>query len=129
MKNCFLLLVTLFLLDICVLKAQFQVEASNGITVIRSGGSVIDNPWTGGLNSIQISKFDADFDGEEDDIYIFDRQGNRSLVFIGESSDSNVSYSYQPTFRGAFPQMNNYTLLRDFDCDGNRDIFTYSPVG
>ncbi|MCH2215826.1 MAG: T9SS type A sorting domain-containing protein [Flavobacteriales bacterium] len=129
MKNWSTLLFSLSFISSISLKAQFEVEASNGITVSRQGGSIIDNPWSGGLNSVQLSKFDADFDGEEDDIYIFDRQGNRSLVFLGSSDGSTVSYHYDPAYRASFPAMTNYSLLRDFDCDGKRDIFTYSPAG
>jgi len=128
-RTCLLLLLTLSPYFNQLLKAQFQAEASNSITVFREGGSQLDNPWCGGVNSVQLSMVDADFDGFEDDIYIFDRQGNRSLVFTGNTDGLSVNYNYAPQFRHSFPTMTNYTLLRDFDCDGNRDIFTYSPLG
>ena len=109
--------------------AQFVVEASNDVTAFREGGSAFMNPWTGGVNAIQLSKFDADFDGEEDDIYLFDRTGNRSMVLIGQVINGEQSYIYEPEFRTAFPNMRNFSLLRDFDCDGRKDIFTYSLLG
>jgi hypothetical protein len=113
-----------------VSNAQFAVEASNSITVIREGGSTITNPWTGGINSVQLSMYDADFDGQEDDIFIFDRQGNRTLVFQGNTQNNSLTYEYKPSsYRESFPQMVNFALLRDYNCDGNRDLFTYSSFG
>ncbi|MGB6036660.1 MAG: T9SS type A sorting domain-containing protein [Cryomorphaceae bacterium] len=105
------------------------MEATNEVTVIREGGSVFSNPWVGGVNAIQLSKFDADFDGDEDDIFLFDRAGNRTIVLIGDESNGEQTYIYGPDYRTSFPNMRNFALLRDYDCDGRKDIFTYSLLG
>jgi len=110
-------------------KGQFVVKATNGVTVLREGGSTFLNPWTGGVNAIQLSKIDADFDGEEDDIFLFDRAGNRTVILIGEEISGEQSYIYDSNFRTSFPNMRNFSLLRDYDCDGKKDIFTYSLLG
>lgn len=110
-------------------KGQFVVKATNGLTVLREGGSTFLNPWTGGVNAIQLSKLDADFDGEEDDIFLFDRAGNRTVILIGEEISGEQSYIYDSNFRTSFPNMRNFSLLRDYDCDGKKDIFTYSLLG
>jgi hypothetical protein len=110
-------------------KGQFVVKATNGVTVLREGGSTFLNPWTGGVNAIQLSKLDADFDGEEDDIFLFDRAGNRTVILIGEEISGEQSYIYDSNFRTSFPNMRNFSLLRDYDCDGKKDIFTYSLLG
>lgn len=122
-------LLSSFLVAALFSKAQFVVDASSEVTVFREGGSAFLNPWAGGVNAIQFSKLDADFDGEEDDIFLFDRAGNRTVVFRGEEVDGEMTYLYEPDFRTSFPNMRNFSLLRDFDCDGKRDIFTYSSLG
>lgn len=122
-------LFSLFLATFSIAEGQFVVEATNEVTVLREGGSVFLNPWMGGVNAIQLSKFDADFDGDDDDIFLFDRAGNRNLVLIGEEIDGEQTYIYAPDYRTSFPNMRNFALLRDYDCDGRKDIFTYSFLG
>jgi len=111
------------------LKAQFYVERTNEVPVLRQSGSEYANPWAGGLNAPEPSKFDADYDGVEDDLFIFDKAGNRTLVFIGSSESGNVTYTFDPDRSSHFPDMRNFALLRDYNCDGKRDLFTYSPLG
>lgn len=108
---------------------QFEVEQATDLPVYFGNGTPMDNPWTGGLNAVQLSVFDADDDGEEDDIFLFDRSGNRILVFIGETENGQRSYTYDPDYADAFPHMERWALLRDFDCDGKKDIMTYSLLG
>jgi hypothetical protein len=122
-------LFSFFLSMVFASKGQFVVKATNGLTVLREGGSTFLNPWTGGVNAIQLSKLDADFDGEEDDIFLFDRAGNRTVILIGEEISGEQSYIYDSNFRTSFPNMRNFSLLRDYDCDGKKDIFTYSLLG
>lgn len=109
--------------------AQFVVERINDVEVLRENGLAYANPWVGGLNAVEPSKFDADYDGEEDDLFIFDKAGNRTLVFIGDMIDGEIYYEFDPDRSNDFPSMRNFALLRDFDCDGKRDLFTYSPLG
>jgi len=123
-----------FLITFCIalpqlLLAQFTVEPSNGIPVYRSNGAALINPWTGGLNSAQLSTFDADQDGEQDDLFVFDRSGDRILVFLGEMENSERVYHFDPVRSRQFPNLNKWALLRDFNCDGKKDIFTYSSSG
>ncbi len=112
-----------FLAIYSIAEGQFVVKATNDVTVLREGGSNFFNPWTGGLNAIQLSKLDADFDGDEDDIFLFDRAGNRTMIFIGENSGGEQTYLYDPYFRTSFPNMRNFSLLRDFDCDGRKNLY------
>ncbi len=109
--------------------AQFEVVPTVVVPAKFSDGSSIKNPWTGGLNAAQISMFDADMDGNEDDIFVFDKAGNRVLVYIGTTSGGQRTYKYHPKLSKQFPPITDWALLRDFDCDGKRDIFTYSPAG
>lgn len=108
---------------------QIVVTPSNSIPVQLNANNSLKNPWTGGLNSAQFSMFDADFDGIDDDLFIFDKAGNRSLIFLGEIMDGQRVYSYTPQLSVDVPELYNWALLRDFDCDGKKDIFTYSLDG
>lgn len=111
------------------MRAQFTVYPANHIPVLHGNGIPMTNPWTGGLNAIQLSMFDADGDGNQDDIYIFDRSGSRSMVFVGTMVGDQRFYKFSPSLSSQFPSLARWVLLRDFDCDGKQDIFTNSPQG
>lgn len=119
----------LFLFIPVYLSAQMVVTNQVDVPVFRENLSEIRNPWTGGLNAVQISMFDADGDGEEDDIFVFDKAGYRIMVFTGEMDGSERVFNFRPELASQFPPLKSWALLRDFNCDGKRDIFTYSPLG
>jgi len=81
-------------------------------------------PWAGGLNSCQFGKVDINLDGIKD-LVIFDRQGNRILPFINEGISDSVSYSFHPELSSLFPELHDWVIFYDYDCDGKEDIFTY----
>lgn len=112
-----------------VLSAQMVVTSQVDLPVYRENQSEIRNPWTGGINSAQISLFDADNDGEQDDIFLFDKAGDRLLIFTGDNIEGERVYNYRPELAAGFPDLKSWALLRDFNCDGKKDIFTYSPIG
>ena len=87
-------------------------------------------PWAGGINDGQFSSIDVNLDGWED-LFVFDRVGNRKLVFIQSSDVQGQSYYYHaPQYQSAFPDgLANWVLLRDFNCDGLKDIFTNYQSG
>ena len=109
--------------------AQMVVFPSNDIPVYNESGTLLLNPWCGGINAANISTFDADFDGEQDDLFVFDKAGDRTLVFEGVWNEGQKEYHYMPEESNQFPQLLNFGLLRDFNCDGKKDIFTYSALG
>ena len=111
------------------LDAQVVVEQSNDIPVLFEDGTAMDNPWTGGINAAQFSTLDIDQDGEQDDLFIFDKAGNKVLVFEGVFVDGQKEYIFSPEYSNQFPELLNFALLRDYDCDGKKDIFTYSNLG
>ena len=95
-----------------------QVIPSNDIVVI-DGFDTLSNPWTGGFNSVQISKIDLNFDSLED-LFVFDRTGNKVTTFLNNGN----SYSYAPEYEQLFPQsLSNWVLLRDYNNDNKKDIF------
>ena len=60
-------------------------------TPVSAGGFYLQNPWAGGLNSCQISRIDANGDGNKD-IFIFDRIGSRISIFINMGDVQGDTY-------------------------------------
>ena len=109
--------------------AQMVVSPISNVPVFRQNQSEIRNPWTGGINAAQISMIDADYDGNEDELFVFDKAGNRILIFSSEMEDGERVYNFRPELSQNFPNLKFWALARDYDCDGKRDIFTYSSLG
>ncbi|MGC6470414.1 MAG: T9SS type A sorting domain-containing protein [Flavobacteriales bacterium] len=86
---------------------------------------LIPNPLTGGLNSAQLSNIDLNQNGKND-IFVFERIGDRVLCFLNDSVENEIVYSYSRKYSKRFPALNKWALLVDFNCDGNEDIFTYN---
>jgi hypothetical protein len=84
--------------------------------------------WAGGLNSAQFCTVDINLDGR-DDLLVFDRHGNRILPFINEGATGLMNYSFHPELAGLFPDLHDWVIFADYDCDGKQDIFTYSLGG
>ncbi len=82
-------------------------------------------PWAGGLNAAQINTMDLNGDNKPD-LVIFDRTANKVITFLNQNSQ----YVYAPYFESLFPkEIDQWMLLRDFNCDGKKDIFTSDPFG
>jgi len=105
-------------------KAQFTYELDQTIEV-EVDGKLIRLPWTGGLNSVQVNTMDINGDSEQD-LVLFDRAANKLITFIRE----NNKLVPAPEYEGLFPpEVTQWILLRDFNCDGKKDIFTSDPFG
>jgi len=92
---------------------------------VEVNGKSIGMPWAGGLNSAQINKIDLNGDGKED-LAIFDRTANKMFTYLTVGSQ----YQYAPDYELFFPpSINQWVLLRDFNCDGKKDLFTSDPGG
>ncbi len=97
---------------------------------VMVGNTLMDNPWAGGLNSIQVSGFDANLDGLQD-LFVFDRIGSRISIFINQNGTPGaIDYKYTREFNAAFPgNLKNWVLLRDMNCDGKMDICSNTGSG
>ncbi len=104
---------------------RYYFERKDSIEVIKNGQNM-ENPWVGGMNSIQVSKIHLNNDGDED-LLIFDRTGNTILTFIWDGV--NNKWSFQPQYAKRFPHLEYWVLLRDYNCDGKKDIFSYVSGG
>lgn len=105
--------------------AQFTYLMDQNIPVKDAAGNSIPMPWAGGLNSAQCNTLDLNDDGKMD-LVLFDRMANKVLTYI----NTNNQYLYAPEYEFLFPtDVTNWILLRDFNCDGKKDIFTGDPLG
>ncbi len=95
---------------------------------VTINSSSLDFPWAGGLNYSQFSNIDLNFDGNND-LFIFDRTGNKTLTFLHSGVAGVTDFQYAPEYEAQFPNMTNWALLVDYNCDGLPDIFTNSPGG
>ena len=107
---------------------DFTFKFDNSLKVIQNG-QTLTNAFAGGLNAPQFSTCKLDNDGIED-LVVFDRTANKLYTFLAQKDDSGKYFwQYSPQFENAFPKISNWILLRDFNRDGKKDIFTYTPSG
>tara|TARA_B100001741_G_scaffold313775_1_gene321894 strand:- start:2418 stop:4601 length:2184 start_codon:yes stop_codon:yes gene_type:complete len=92
---------------------------------IVENGTLIKNPFTGGLNSCQLSNIDLNDDGKID-IFVFERVGDRVLCFLNNNDTIGTDFHYSKDYSKNFPNLYNWALLVDYNCDGKEDIFTYN---
>lgn len=105
--------------------AQFLYEMDQSIPVTGAGSLALKYPWSGGLNAVQINTLDLNHDAKED-LVIFERMGDHVLTFLQEDGE----YVYAPDYEVLFPSgITNWLLLRDFNGDGRKDIFTGDAIG
>ncbi len=97
-------------------------------TVKDSSNTVMKYPWAGGMHGCQFSQMDLNNDGKND-LLIFDRNGNRLLPFINTGNSGQTQYQWAPKYSLYFPPMHDWMQLKDFNCDGKPDIFTYGNGG
>lgn len=107
--------------------AQLNMEWNDEIPVFN-GVSELNSPWAGGINAGQVSTIDVDLDGLED-VFVFDRSGNKVMIFLNNGSNNPNTFKYSFNFNHLFPELRSWVLLRDYDCDGKKDIFTYGIGG
>lgn len=117
-----LLLLFLFL-PFCS-SAQFTYRLSQDIAV-EVNTKELTNPWAGGLNSPQVNMMDLNADGAED-LVIFDKSTGQLRTFLWTTG----IYRYAPDYESLFPSgLNTFVSLRDFNCDGKKDLFTFGQIG
>jgi hypothetical protein len=115
--------VLIFLLSLRA-SAQFTYTIDQSVPV-EINGVLINMPWAGGLNSAQVSTIDLNSDGNSD-LVIFDRASGTISTFLRV----NNSWQYSPDHAQLFPpDISHWMLLRDFNCDGKKDLFTSHPFG
>lgn len=114
----------LLLLVSLPVSAQFTYRIAQDVSIEVNGTELI-NPWAGGLNSAQLNTMDLDGDGA-DDLVIFDKATEQIRTFRYESG----VYRYTPEYEVLFPDdLSVFVSLRDYNCDGKKDLFTFGQIG
>ena len=103
------------------------IAAQSGPGTGRPEGMLL-YPWAGGLNSCQFCSIDLNLDGRND-LLLFDRHGNRKLTFINHGTPNTIDYTLEPEYARSLPELHDWVITADFDCDGKMDIFTYGNGG
>lgn len=122
-KKLILFAILAFSVDSAFAQSQIQFIRNDTIPVIRQGDTLV-NPWAGGLNFCQYSPIDLDLDGT-DDLFVMDRSGSRISTYINGGTPGSVDYHSAPEYVENFPAIEGWAILRDYNCDGMMDIFTY----
>ena len=122
----------LILLALCAAldaNAQWDLFFDGAVPVTRAGQS-LDLAWSGGANFIQVSDIDLNGDGLKD-LFIFDRSGNTVTTLLNNGQPGTMAYSLTRAYQNVhpLPELHDWVLLRDFNCDGKEDIYTYSQAG
>ena len=93
-------------MSLTLIKSQnFSLVQQNSVPVIVNNDTLF-NPWTGGFNSVQISKIDLNNDQIED-LFVFDRSCDKLVTFISE----NNNFVYAPEYEKLFPSdLKNWVL-------------------
>jgi hypothetical protein len=126
-RSIFILLFILFF-TVDFTKAQLPFVPENSIE-LKKDGEIMKNPWAGGFNSPQFSMIDLNIDGKKD-LVSFER-GYYGVfkAFLNQGSVGNVDFQYAPDYLYKFPNLQNWALLADYNCDGHEDIFSSVPGG
>ena len=99
---------------------------------VVQGADTLRNAWMGGLNTPQFSTIDLNNDGQPD-LFAFDHESSRCYTFLSVAAPAAPNgrrWQYAPQYESLFPSdLRQWALLRDYDCDGRADIFTFTSGG
>lgn len=120
------------LLSLSGASAQWDLHFDPNIPVTEQGNT-LDLAWAGGLNFLQVSEVDLNGDGLKD-LFLFDRSyisGHKPVILLGTVAGGTMGYRVTRDFDhiAPFNELHDWVLLRDYNCDGKEDIFTYSSAG
>ena len=111
--------------------AGFGFEYRAAAKVVQ-GTDTLANAWGGGINTPQFSSIDLDNDGQQD-LFVFEHETRRCYTFLSVAAPATAAgrrWQYAPQYESLFPaDLEGWALLRDYDCDGRADIFTYTSGG
>lgn len=94
---------------------------------ISQQGKTLESPFAGGLNQPQFSQIHLNSDNLID-LMVFERKTGEILCFHATQDAANkVRYTYAPEDAAQFPpNLEDWVLLADYNCDGLPDLFTAS---
>ena len=124
---CWLLTIGVYAQQPAARPFSFQYDQRPTVSV---AGRALLNPWVGGLNATQYSTMRLNDDTRED-LVVFDRTTSKisTFVAIDNPSGKGIAWQYAPQYEAAFPVVNSWMLLVDYDGDGRKDLFTNGLTG
>lgn len=132
MSKLYYQVISIVIIYSCFINTLIAQKVFNRVDTIpvKVDGNWLKNPWVGGHNFVQLSDIDLDGDGKKD-LFLFDRTGNRVTTYLNHGTSNTVDYIYAPKYETAFPHLEDWAILRDYNCDGKPDVFTYAvtPAG
>lgn len=103
--------------------AQF-VQALN--PAVTQNSNQLNLAWLGGLNNVQLSSIDANNDNNQD-LFVYDRTSEKSFVILCNANGNLIAQ--HKTQEATIPALREWALMRDYNCDGLPDIFSYGNGG
>ncbi len=116
-----------FQFSTCSLSAQITYIPAfqrNQHIPVLTGNDTLSLAWAGGMSSTAFFNIDLNLDGTED-LLAFEKHGNRLLPMLRQ----NQQWVYAPEYCHCFPELHDWIILKDYDNDGKKDIFTYGLAG
>ena len=124
MKHFSLLLLSILTFSNLFSQPINQPDFVKDLTIpVVSSGSLLKNPWGGGLNIPEFFPIDLNNDGIKD-LLIYDKAVSKALTFINNGTANTIDYVYQPKYEKSFNIIYNWVILKDYDGDGKIDLFT-----
>lgn len=114
----------------CITHSQTELGFEFDPTpVVKIGTDTLVHAWGGGMNFVQFSDIDYDYDGQPD-LFVFDRSGEEISLFRTVIQNGNPTYEYVYGGSHLFPADVRYrAALLDYNGDGKNDLFTYGIGG
>lgn len=118
------LIITILIFTFSTLSAQFRFQSKFDVPLSINGVS-LERAWEGGLNATQFQTMDLNND-QVADLVLYHRISRDITTYLL----INGSYVRSPQYDQVFPEdTRSLLLLKDFDCDGKKDLFTTTTLG
>jgi hypothetical protein len=109
-------------------QTTLALQRNAEIRVFNEDSTLLPYPWTGGFNFCQVGTCDVNNDNLKD-LVIFDRTGDRITLLQFTGTPGNPSWVQNIEAEPNFPDAQHFMIMKDFNCDGKEDIFTFSNSG
>lgn len=109
-------------------QTTLALQRNAEIPVFNEDSTLLPYPWTGGFNFCQVGTCDVNNDNQKDLVF-FDRSGDRITLLQYTGTQGNPSWIQNIEAEPNFPDAQHFMLMKDFNCDGEEDIFTFSNSG
>jgi len=109
-------------------QTTLALQRNAEIRVFNEDSTLLPYPWTGGFNFCQVGTCDINNDNQKDLVF-FDRSGDRITLLQFTGTPGNPSWIQNIEAEPNFPDAQHFMLMKDFNCDGKEDIFTFSNSG